>query len=142
MSSSWELTANKILRKSGVYYRREFQILPDRQFRTDFICKYPFWRYFVIEIDWEKYHSWIIKKLYDIKRDFLIKQLAKTKIYRVSYKNLKNKIRAILFIEQIKVFVRIAFMIYMWFFLYNNLDLILFIIRDNLHYLKNFNYWF
>ena len=107
MQSSWEKLAESLLRKNKVKYKKEFQILPFRKYRTDFICIYEFWkfswRYFALEID-GKQHDTLIHKLYDIFRDRRIKNFANVKIYRVSYDNLKSKIKLILLYEKIRFY--------------------------------------
>ena len=125
MPSSWERKTASILRKKRVPFWEQHKILAEKKYRVDFLCKLSFWRYFIIEVDWESYHCWFFNEKRDKKRDKNIKKFAKVKIYRVKYKvvNKKfiNSIKRIIFFEKCLVimkYILLSFIIWLIYWLW------------------------
>lgn len=124
--SSWEKRAERLFKRKHIKYRKEFQAIPFRKYRVDFVIK--IWiRNIWIEIDWSQ-HLTLKALIYDKIRDAKIKKKSWIKkIYRVGYNNLEKKLMRIILIEKIKTNLILIFRI-----------IILIIIIIYLH--KHFNF--
>ena len=132
MESSWEIRTRRLLKKLWVKFKQERMPLIIKNYRVDFTILDP--RMIWIEIDWHPKHFTLFGWIYDIIRDYRIKNWSSIqKIYRVKYKNLEKDIRKIIKFERRRAnFLRVLTLIVWWYIIYSLIPFL----REYYNYIK------